>query len=582
MNVSEQLLEILATEGVKHIFGVAGDALNPLVVAIKEHKQLEWIKVKHEGNGSYAAFAQGELSDNLGVCASTVGPGALHLVNGLYNAKKERSPVLAITGQIPTEHIGTNYHQEVDLKKVFDDICEHQAIIRSAAEAPRVILRAISIAVNHKCVCRIELPADIATQPAENQDFVHKVFRSGSSIIPAKSELDAAVQMIDNATSVGILAGAGCREAKQDVLNFSEKIKAPITHTVRSADIFDHEAPNVVGLSGLIGNPSGYKSIMDCDLLLMLGTDFPYTEFLPENTKTIQIDIRPESIGNRTSVDLGLHGDIKSIIPLLLESVAEKSDRSFLDDCNHSFLDWKKTKDDEAKTSHDLEPLHPQAFAKAISDIAADDAIFVIDTGTSAIWSTNYMNFHRDRRVIGAFNHGSMAVGLPAAIGAQLLYPEREVWALVGDGAFNMSLNDLSTAVEYNLPIKILVFNNSELGFVKIEMEEAGLAPNFDALKVDNFDFAQFSQIVGGEGVKVEKAKDIIETIKKAKISKKPFIIDAIVNSGELSLPPKIGFKEAKGFGTSKAKEIFESLQGNKAQWENIKNEITAYFDKKL
>ncbi|GAA4271995.1 thiamine pyrophosphate-dependent enzyme [Aquimarina gracilis] len=579
MNVSEQLLEILKNEGVKHIFGVAGDALNPLVDAIAKQDVIEWIGVNHEGNGSYAAFAQGELGDNFGVCASTVGPGALHLINGLYNAKKERSPVIAVTGQIPVEHLGTNYHQEADLKKIFDDVCEYQGIIRSPEEAPRVILRAIKIALNHQCVCRIELPADIAKMRAKNQDFVHKIFRSNSVILPQKEELDEAMGLINNASKIGILAGAGCRDAKAQVQYLSMKLKAPITHTLRAADIFDHSTKNVVGLTGLIGNPSGYKAVMNCDLLVMLGTDFPYTNFLPEKTKTIQVDIRPENIGNRCPVTLGLHGDIKSTITSLGSICDEKKDDSFLKELIQEFDDWKKSNDQKADPSRDMEPLHPHIFAKTASDIASDNAIFTIDTGTAAIWASNFMNFHSDRRTIGSFNHGSMAVGLPAAIGAQLQYPDREVWGLIGDGAFNMSLQDFSTAVKNNLPIKIIVFNNSQLGFVKIEMEEAGLAPNLDALKVNNFNFAEYAKLCGGDGIKVEHAKDIIPAIEMAKKATQPFVIDAVVTNAELSLPPKIGFEEAKGFGLSKIKEVIRGFNGEKEQWENIKQEIEAYFD---
>ncbi|MBQ0733352.1 thiamine pyrophosphate-dependent enzyme [Aquimarina celericrescens] len=579
MNVSEQLLEILQNEGVKHIFGVAGDALNPLVDAIGKQDQIQWVGVNHEGNASYAAFAQGELNGNFGVCASTVGPGALHLINGMYNAKKERSPIIAITGQIPVEHLGTNYHQEADLKKIYDDVCDYQAIIRSPEEAPRVILRAIRIAVNNKCVCRIELPSDIAKMKAENRDYVHTVFRSESTIIPSKKELNKAAKLINDTKKIGILAGAGCRDAKAEVVDLSIRLSAPITHTLRASDIFDHTIENVVGLTGLIGNPSGYKAVMDCDLLLMLGTDFPYTNFLPSNTKTIQIDIRPENIGNRTPVTLGLHGDIKTTVSALHSLCTEKEEDTFLVKLKEKFTDWKRSNDDKANPARDMEPLHPHIFAKATSDIASKDAIFAIDTGTAAIWASNFMNFHSDRRIIGSFNHGSMAVGLPAAIGAQLQFPDREVWALVGDGAFNMSLQDFSTAVKNNLPVKIIVFNNSQLGFVKIEMEEAGLAPNFDALRVDNFNFAEYAKLCGGDGIKVEHAKDIIAAIQTAKNSTKPFIIDAVVTNAELSLPPKIGFEEAKGFGISKIKEVLRAFNGEKEQWENIKKEIEAYFD---
>ncbi|SHG50354.1 thiamine pyrophosphate-dependent enzyme [Winogradskyella jejuensis] len=579
MNVSEQLLDILKNEGVKHIFGVAGDALNPLVTAIGEQDDIQWIGVNHEGNASYAAFAQGELGENFGVCASTVGPGALHLVNGLYNAKKERSPVIAITGQVPVEHLGTNYHQEADLTKIFDDICEHQAVIRSPEEAPRVISRAIRIAINRKCVCRIELPADIAKMSAKNQNFVHKTFRSSSTLVPNQNALLQVAKAINEAEIVGILAGAGCRNAKTIVLDFAKKLKAPITHSLRASDIFDHSTENVVGLTGLIGNPAGYKGVMKSDLLIMLGTDFPYTDFLPDKTKTVQIDVRAENIGNRTAVDYGLHGHIKETLEALIPLCNEKLNSEFVDELVDSFKSWKKSNTKKADPSRDMEPLHPHIFARLASDHASDAAIFTIDTGTAAIWASNFMNFHSDRRIIGSFNHGSMAVGLPAAIGAQLQYPNREVWGLIGDGAFNMSLQDFSTAVKYNLPIKIIVFNNSQLGFVKIEMEEAGLAPNMDALDVNNFNFADYAKLCGGDGVRVTHAKDIEDAIIQAKNATKPFIIDAVVTNAELALPPKIGFEEAKGFGISKIKELAKAINGDKRQWENIKQEIEAYFD---
>ncbi len=497
----------------------------------------------------------------------------------MYNARKERSPVIAITGQVPIEHLGTNYHQEADLKKIFDDICEYQAVIRSPEEAPRVILRAIRIAVNKNCVCRIELPSDIALMKAENRDFVHQVFRSSSQTIPRFDDIGKAAKLINESNTIGILAGAGCRRSKDIVLELSNKLKAPITHTLRAADIFDHETTNVVGLTGLIGNPSGYKAIMNCDLLLMLGTDFPYTNFLPESTKTIQIDIRPENIGNRTSVTMGLHGDIKETLEQLLPVCTQKLDDQFLVDLNNEFGKLKESNREKSDPSRDIEPLHPHIFARLVSDIASNDAIFAIDTGTAAIWASNFMNFHSERRIIGSFNHGSMAVGLPAAIGAQLQFPKREVWGLIGDGAFNMSLHDFSTAVKYNLPLKIIVFNNSQLGFVKIEMEEAGLAPNLEALEVNNFDFAAYAKLCEGDGIRVEHAKDIESAINLAKKATKPFIIDAIVTNAELSLPPKIGFEEAKGFGISKVKEIFRALNGDKGQWENIKKEVETYFD---
>lgn len=581
MNVSEQLLEILQKEGVRHIFGVAGDALNPLIVAMSNQDTVRWIKMKHEGNAAFAAFAQGELGGNLGVCASTVGPGALHLVNGLYNARKERSPVLAITGQVPIAQRGTNYHQEVDLEKIFDDICVYQAIIRSPVEAPRVVQRAIRIALNERCVCRVELPADIAFMPAESADQTGPVFRSSSRLHPDAEVMQQAVDLINDADRIGILAGAGCRDARDAVLAFAGTVKAPITHTVRAADVFDHDSEHVVGLTGLIGNPSGYKAVMECDLLIMLGTDFPYTKFLPHETKTIQVDIRAENIGNRTPVTVGIHGHVATVIDYFNENCIGRDDESFMAKLHAEFLDWKERNCRESDSSREFKVMHPQVVARELSDLAADDAIFVVDTGTSAIWSTNFMNMHSGRRMIGSFNHGSMAVGLPAAIGAQLQYPDREVWALVGDGAFNMSLQDFSTAVEYNLPIKIVVLNNRELGFVKIEMEEAGLAPNYDALSVESFDFAEYAELCGGKGLRIDRNEDIVPMLEEARTADKPVIVDAHVTGGELSLPSHIDFHQAKDFATSKAKELYQALRGDRRQWDNIKAEINAFYDRK-
>jgi len=580
MNVSEQLLQILKQEGVKHIFGVAGDALNPLISALGKQEEIKWIKVNHEGNASYAAFAQGELNGNIGVCASTVGPGALHLINGLYNAKKERSPVLAITGQVPVKYLGTNYHQEANLNKIFDDVCEYQAIIRSPEEAPRVMMRAMRIAINNKSVCRIELPADIAMMEAQNHHFIKSVFRSDSTIIPKEEKIEQAAKLINSAGKIGILAGVGCRNSREEVLKLARKIKAPITHSLKASDIFDHDTDPVVGLTGLIGNPSGYKAVMKVDLLLMIGTDFPYDPFLPNHVKTIQIDIKSENIGNRVAIDIGLHGHIKETLGKLIPLCQSKADSSFMDKRREEFLDWKKDIHNQVNPKRDIEPIHPQIFTGMLSQIASSDAIFSIDTGTSAIWSSNFMSFYGDRRIIGSFNHGSMAVGLPAAMGAQLQFPKREVWALIGDGAFNMSLQDFSTFVENKLPVKFIIFNNSQLGFVKIEMEEVGLAPNLEALKVNNFDFAEYAKLTGGDGIRVTHAKDVANAIMKAKKSKKPFIIDAVVNSGELSLPPNINVKQAVGFGLSKAKEIYEAIKGDHSQWDNLKKEIESFFDR--
>lgn len=580
-NVSEQLLEILIEAGVTQVFGVIGDALNTFAQAIHKHDAVEWISVRHEENASYAAFAQAELSGNLAVCAGTVGPGALHLINGLYNAKRERSPVLAVTGQVPVGQIGTGFHQEVDLTKIYDDVCDFQAVIRSPQEAPRLIQRAIREAISNGSVSRIELPADIAEMSCEGDDFIQPLFRSRASLVPDDAQVQQLAELIrtHQGKRISILAGAGCRLAREEVIALADKLQAPITHSLRACDIFDHDCPHVAGLTGLIGNPSGYHAVMNTDLLLMLGTDFPYTEYLPHDCTVVQIDSSLPRIGNRVGVDLGIHADVKAALQQLLPQVESQGASEFHDKITGSFEDWRREMRQAADPSRDHEPLHPQIFARFINEHASDDAIFVVDTGTITVWASRYISFHSDRRMIGSFNHGSMAVGLPAALGAQLLFPQREVWALVGDGAFTMAMQDWLTIANRGLPIKMLVLHNSSLDLVKLEMEVAGIVPEEDVLAIDVPDLADYSRWCGAEGVRVEHAGDIEAAIQRAKQSSGPFLIDAVVTNGELSMPPKIKMEQAVGMAESKAKQAWMALSGDHEQWNNIKEELAAYFD---
>lgn len=579
-NVSHQLLDILVEAGVTQVFGVIGDALNTFAQAIHQSEQVEWINVHHEENGSYAAFAQAALSGNLAVCAGTVGPGALHLINGLYNAKRERVPVVAVTGQVPVSQIGTNFHQEVDLEKIYADVCGYQAIIRAPREAPRLIQRAIETALSERTVCRIELPADVAEMPAEGDELVHPTVRSQATLVPSRAQVQDLAELIAKHARITILAGAGCRGARESVLQLADAISAPIVHSLRATDIFDHDCPHVAGLTGLIGNPSGYHAVMDCDLLLMLGTDFPYVDYLPHETTTAQVDMRLANIGNRTAVDLGIHGDVDATLELLLPLLEPREESEFHRTIRRSFHAWRESMKDSASTERTHEPLHPQMFVGMIDELASDDAIFVVDTGTATVWAARHLSCHGDRRMIGSFNHGSMAVGVPGGLGAQLLDPQREVWVLVGDGAFTMAMQDWITVANRNLPVKLLVLNNASLGLVKLEMEVAGIVPQDEVLAVNAPDFAAYSRWCGGDGVRVEHAADVRAAVEQAKSSTKPFLIDARVSSGELSLPPKIQSEQAAGFAETKAKQVLLALSGDHDQWQKIKEELAAYFDR--
>lgn len=581
MNVAEQILKILEEVGVQQIWGVTGDALNSFTDALQsDHAKIKWNAVRHEENGAFAACAEAQITGNLAVCAGTVGPGTLHLINGMYNAKKERVPLLAISGQVARVNMGTNYFQEVDLTNIFDDVCAYQAVIRSAEEAPRVVLRAIQIALEQKAVVRVEVPVDIAIQLASGDHFIHPVIRSNAILVPSDIDIDNVANMLNENKKITIFAGAGCINCKEDVIALSEKLKAPIVHTFRSSDIFHKEDKNVVGLTGLIGNPSGYHAVMHTDVLLMLGTDFPYSNFLPDHCKIIQIDKRIENIGNRAKVNLGVHGDCGAAISKLIPKVIEKDNSKFLNHLVDSFAKWKKHKEKNSTLLNDGEPLHPQLFINEINKKASEEACFTVDVGESAIWVAHHLTLHTNRRLLGSFNHGSMGVGFPAAMGIQSVSPEKQVWAIVGDGAFGMCMNDFITAVRYNWPIKILVYNNSQLGFVKIEGEESGYAFTDKALKLTNPNFAEYAKLCGGDGIRVEHAKDIPEAIEMAIASTKPFIIDAITNPGELSLPPHISIEEAWGFGKSKAKEILLAVKGEQEQKENLMNELKGLLRK--
>lgn len=578
-NVSEQCLQLLAEAGARHVFGIPGDALNPFVRAVVRHPETSWIGVQHEENAAFAAYAQAELSDNLAVCAGSTGPGALHLINGLYNAAKERAPVIAVTGQVAVHQLGSDYFQEIDLQKAFDEVCAFQATIRSPDQAARVVKRAIHIALEKRAVCRIEIPAEIGATEAGGQAFLPQALPQPGLLTPHPAALDAAIAALEKANSITILAGVGCRGTADEVYRLSELLKAPIVHTVRSSDIFHHLQLNVVGISGLIGNPAAYQAIMNCELLLMLGTDFPYDEFLPANTVTVQVDTRLGNIGKRTGVTAGIHSNMEAVLPPLLERLTPKAEDAFLQKISERFDTWQEQGQKKTDLEHDHDCLHPQLYTRHLGEVAASDAIFALDTSTAVIWASRHITFHAQRRMLGAFNLGTLAVAMPAAIGAQLLHPSREVWALIGDGGFNMCMQEFLTACQQELPIKVLIFNNSEYNLVKLEMEQAGEEPALGPIRFSNPDYLAFARSLGGDGVRVEHVEDIPAAFEQAKNSSRPFLIDAVVTGGEIPIPPHMSVKQALKLTKSKIKETVKAAKGDHRQWENIKEQLQALLD---
>jgi thiamine pyrophosphate-dependent acetolactate synthase large subunit-like protein len=574
-SICEALLDLLAEAGAREIFGMTGDVLNPLLDAIRTDDRFRWIGVRHEEHAAYAAAAQSELSGRIGVCAGTAGPGALHLINGLYNAQKEGAGVVAITGQVPRRGRGSDFHKEMDLAKVFDDVCAYQAIIETPEQIPRMAEIAVQKALVERCVTRIELPADVIGEDLPSEHFTHPLIHEWPRTAPAADRLEKAAEILRGGERVAIFCGIGCRDARDEVLELAERLQAPIVHTLRAKDIFDTSDAPVVGMTGLIGNPAGYHAVNDCDVLLMLGTDFPYDEFLPDGRPIIQVDRALDHIGRRAPVTLGLVGDVRATLEGL-NPLVEGDSSHFRGHLVKLRDKWLSQMEKQASLTRTDEPLHPQIFARAISDRAEDDAIFACDVGECTVWLARQVNLSGGRRIVGGFNHGSVGSGLPTALGAASTLPKRQVWALCGDGGFGMSMSDFVTAVKFDWPIKVIVFNNSALGFVNMEVEVSGLPSNLDATGLLNPDFALYAKACGGDGVRVEHAADIVPAIERAIASPVPFIIDAIVSPGELTMPPHIAISEAWGFGMSKVKEGLMGLRGDHDVWKQWRDEFRA------
>lgn len=572
------LLDALADAGARDVFGITGDVINPFVDAVTKDKRFNWYTVRHEEHAGYAAAAQSELNDKIGVCAGTSGPGALHLINGLYNAQKEGGAVVAITGQVSRAERGSDYHKEMDLTKVFSDVCAYQAIIESPLQVPRIIEIAIQKALIERVVVRIEFPVDVIGLDVISEHFKHPLMHEKSPSIPSVAQVEKAAAQLNAGKKVTIFAGIGCRDAKKQVLLLAEKLNAPIVHTLRAKDIFDYTDGSVLGMTGMIGNPAGYHAVFDCDVLLMLGTDFPYSEFLPDGIPIIQVDQTVDHIGRRAPVSLGLVGDVAKTLDLLNPMITSSASGNFRDHLLTVRDKWLEQMAAQGSLERKDEPLHPQIFAKAISDLAADDAIFAVDVGECTVWVARQMSMKGERRMVGGFNHGSLGVGLPAALGAAALDKKKQIWALCGDGGFGMSMNDFVTAVRYGWPIKVIVFNNQEFGFVKMEMEVSGMAHNPQATALVNPDFAMYAKACGGDGVCVEHVDQIIPAIKQAIASDKPFIIDARVSAGELIMPPHIKMNEVWGFGISKVKEGLLGVRGDHEVWKNWSDEFKSLF----
>jgi len=553
MTIAQMILQVLAANGVRHLFGIPGDAINDVTDAVRRQEEISFIQVRHEEAGAFAASAQAKLTGQLAACVGTAGPGAIHLLNGLYDAQLDHAPVLAITGQVQTEFIGTQQHQEVHLERLFADVAVYSQTIINAEQAPLVIMEACRAAIAHRGVAHVSLPTNVAGRQVELPPSLPRVVSMVGRIVPDLNDCGQAVEQINRAQRVAILAGIGCAGARDELIAFAETVKAPIIRTLKAKEVLDDQHPLCIGGLGLLGGRPAVKAMDDCDLLVMVGSDFPYRDFYPKSARIIQIDNEATRIGKRTQVDIGLVGNAGPTLAALTQRIDQPRSDDFLQ---------ARLKDKEKMLEHqqrletsDARPLAPPRVLSTLAELAPEDAVFTCDTGTVTAWSARHLRLKPGQRYILSGNLASMAFALPGALGAQLTYPERKVFALTGDGAFTMLMGDFVTAVKYALPIVVIVLNNGRLGFIKLEQEVKGL-PEWGT-ELTNPDFAEFARACGGVGFKVERPEDLAPVMEKAIATGKPAVIDVVVDPEALIMPPEIKLSQAVGFTLSKLRELF-------------------------
>ena len=559
-SIAEILVETLVVAGVKRVYGVVGDSLNGILEEIGKRKEIEWIAVRHEETGAFAAGAQAHLTGELAVCAGSCGPGNMHLMNGLYDCHRSRVPVLAIAAHIPSSEIGSSYFQETHPDQLFKACSHYCELVSQTSQMPRVLEIAIQTALTKQGVSVVAIPGDIALKKATYRKPSASINRVEPLLRPSAPEVGKLAALLNKSKSVTILAGAGCAGAHAELMELAEKLKAPIVTTLRGREHVEYDNPYDVGLTGLIGYSSGFLSMMACETLLMLGTDFPYTQFYPEKATIIQVDRRGENLGRRTRLDLGLIGDVRETLQALFGQIESKADDGHLKKCVGHYQEVRKGLDDLAVGHPGKKPIHPQYVARMIDEVAAEDAIFSCDVGTPTIWAARYLKMNGKRRLLGSFNHGSMANAMPQAIGAQLEFPKRQVVTLSGDGGIAMLLGDLLSLRQLKIPVKIVVFNNSALGFVELEMKATGFLENGTTLVNPNF--AELVRPAGIHGIRVEDPADVKTALIEAFQHDGPALVDVVVNRMELSMPPTIKLEQAIGFNIWAIKAVL-SGRGN-------------------
>ncbi|OBF21171.1 ubiquinone-dependent pyruvate dehydrogenase [Mycobacterium sp. ACS4331] len=544
--VADHVISALQLSGVHRVYGLPGDSLNGFTDAIRRADGFTWEHVRHEEAAAFAAAADAALTGRLAVCAGSCGPGNLHLINGLFDAQRSRVPVLAIAAHIPRAEIGSQYFQETHPQDLFRECSVYCELISTPEMAPRILEMAMRTAVEENGVAVVVVPGEVLLAKAPGQWSPHPVLPARSVVRPDEQSLSNAARILNDAERITILGGAGVAGAHDQLLALAGTLQAPIVHALRGKEFIEYDNPYDVGMTGLLGFASGYKAMKEADVLLMLGTDFPYPQFYPEHATVIQVDIRGRNLGRRTPVDVPLVGSVADTLEALAPLLTPHRDSTHLNRCLDHYRRTRRRLDDLAVNDRDRAPIRPEYVAAQVSSLASEDAVFTVDVGSPVVWAARYLGMNGRRRLLGSFNHGTMACALPLALGAQTVDRGRQVVALAGDGGLTMLFGELITLVQNRLPVKVVVFNNSSLNFVELEMKAAGIV-NFGT-ELTNPDFAAVAQSLGIFGRRVEKPGDLDGALAAAFAHDGPALIDVVTARQELSIPPTITAEQAKGF----------------------------------
>ncbi|NWD27758.1 ubiquinone-dependent pyruvate dehydrogenase [Pseudomonas yamanorum] len=553
ITLAQQLATTLEQAGIKRIWGLTGDSLNGLTDSLRTMDSIEWMHVRHEEVAAFAAGAEAAATGELTVCAGSCGPGNLHLINGLFDCHRNHVPVLAIAAQIPSSEIGLNYFQETHPQELFKECSHFIELVTNPEQMPHVLHRAMRSAILNRGVAVVVIPGDVSLLEVEDT-FKPWPALLAPRTLPAEQDLQRLTDILQNSGKVTLLCGSGCAGAHDEVVALADALGAPVVHALRGKEHVEWDNPFDVGMTGLIGFSSGYHAMLNCDTLIMLGTDFPYRQFYPTDAKIIQVDRNPQALGRRATLDLGIAADVSETIQALLPRLTRKTDRSFLETSLKHYEKARQGLDDLAEPSKAGRPIHPQYVARLLSELADDDAIFTADVGSPTVWAARYLKMNGKRRLIGSFNHGSMANAMPQAIGAQAAFPGRQVISMSGDGGFTMLMGDFISLAQLNLPVKLVVFNNSSLGFVAMEMKAAGYLDTGTELK--NPDFAAMSNAMGILGIRVEQSEDLEPALRRALAHDGPVLVDVVTATQELVMPPSIKLEQAKGFSLYMLKAV--------------------------